>query len=306
MTNAVMAAAPGLWGPGAKPGPDAAQAAEPIVHAARAGAADALDLAAASPALVIALGVGLALWLVGDRLFRPAASLVGAVVGALLGLAVSASWQGGQVAGVPAPYAAIGLGSLLGLAIGAAMYRLAVGGAAAITLAGLAGALAAAVALHEPPTGPPADRPDTTAQAAGAESPRIEHAGFGDDLSLDQLRAAADDAGSRLRAEWEAIPGHVRTLVTAASILGCVVGFAAGVIKPRTAGPAVAALAGAGLWIGATTALLIQAGRQPPPMPTERPGAWLVAWMLVALIGFAAQRRVFRPAALVANRSDAD
>jgi hypothetical protein len=284
----------------------AAQAAEPIVQAARESASDAIDLAAASPALVITLGIGLALWLVGDRLFRPAASLVGAVFGALLGLAVSASWQGDTLAGIPAPYAAIGLGSLLGLAIGAAMYRLAVGGAAAVTLAGVAAALAAAVALHEPAAAP-AERPETVAEAESLRAPQHEvtHASFTEDISLDQLRAAAADAGSLLKQEWEAVPEHVRSMVLAAAILGCVVGFAAGVIKPRTAGPAVAALAGSGLWIGATTALLIQAGRQLPPMPSERPGAWLIAWLLVALVGFAVQRRVIRPAALVA-KSDAD
>lgn len=312
MTNAVMATAPGMWGPGvaptAKAATEAARAAEPIVNAAREGAAGAIDLAAGSPALVAALGVGLALWLVGDRLFRPAASLVGAVIGALLGLAVSSSWQGEAFAGLPAPYAAIGLGSLLGLAIGAAMYRLAVGGAAALTLAGVAGALAAAVALHEPTTGAAAERPETIAEAEAlrAPDPRIEHVSLTDDPTIDGLRAAAADAGAVLRAQWEAVPEHVRGMVLAASTLGCVLGFAAGLIKPRTAGPAVAALAGSGLWIGSTTALLVQAGREAPPMPTERPGAWLAAWMLVALIGFAVQRRVIRPASLVARPGEQD
>jgi hypothetical protein len=298
MTNAVMASAPGVWGPGVRRATDAVDAAGPLMDAARHGARGMLDLAAASPALVIALAVGLALWLVGDRLFRPAASLVGAVLGALLGLAVSSSWQDQVVAGVPAPYAAIGLGSLLGLAIGAAMYRLAVGGAAALTLAGVAGALAAAISLHDL-SNAPGERPETIAEvrAAGEPAVRVEHVSTARETSLENLQTAAASLGSTLREEWIALPEHVRSVVLAASILGCVVGFAAGVIRPRTAGPAVAALAGSALWIGATTALLIQSGRHAPPLPTDRPGSWLVAWLLVALIGFAVQRRMIQPAA---------
>lgn len=304
MTSVAMASAPGVWGSGLSRVAQASDAAEPILQTARHQASDAVDLAIASPALVAALALGLALWLVGDRLFRPAASLVGAVAGALLGLAISSGWEGQAPGGIPAPYAAIGIGSLLGLAIGAAMYRLAVGGAAALTLAGVAGAIAAAVALHEPAPAA-ADRPETIAEASrpGSAAVRIEEVAFDPKSTLGDLRAAAESAGSVLRQEWASVPEEARSMVLAASILGCVLGFAVGVIRPRTAGPAVAALAGSALWIGATTLLLIQAGREAPPLPTARPGAWLIAWLLVALVGFAVQRRVIRPAALV-ERTD--
>jgi hypothetical protein len=297
MSNAVMASAPGVWGSGldrVTPAPDAA---EPILQAARDQATSAIDLASAFPALAITLGIGLALWLVGDRLFRPAASLLGALVGALLGLTLSANWQGDLAPGVPAPYAAIGIGALLGLAVGAAMYRLAVGGAAALTLAGVAGAIAGAVALAEPPA-QALERPETIKEAR-AQAAQVEHAAFDPDATLSTLRSAAESARSSLRAEWQAVPEHARNMILAASILGSVLGFALGVIRPRTAGPAVAALAGSALWLGATTALLIQTGRGAPPLPTARPGAWLAAWLLVALVGFAVQRRVIRPGALV-------
>jgi hypothetical protein len=300
MANAVMASAPDLWGAGIRRAASASDAAEPLVAAARGHASSAIDLAAAYPALVIALGIGLALWLVGDRLFRPAASLAGAIAGALMGLAISSSWNGETLGGVPAPYAAIGLGSLLGLAIGAAMYRLAVGAAAALALAGVAGAIAGAVALHEPAGGTP-ERPETIAEASRwrDDAHRLERVSFDPEGTLGELRAAANSAGSALRQEWEAIPGEARSMILAASLLGCVLGFAVGVLRPRTSGPAVAALAGSALWIGATTALLVQAGRDLPPPPTSRPGAWLTAWLLVALVGFAVQRRVFRPRALL-------
>jgi hypothetical protein len=302
MTNAASLSGAGLWGSGldhaARLSRAADQAAE---HAERSGLA---DLVTGSPMVLAALAVGLALWLVGDRLFRPASSLVGAAIGALVGLVVAGSITTEQVAGVPTPYAAIGLGSLLGLGVGAAMYRLAVGGAAALTLAGVAAAITATVTLHEPGTSSGApERPETIAEVSQARSTRaaIKPASFGDEITMDELRAAAASTGSMVRSQWETLPEQSRTMALAAAILASVVGFAFGLIRPQTVGPAIAALAGAALWLGATTVLLARAGQPLPPMPMERPGAWLAAWLLVALVGFAVQRRVIRPAALVAR-----
>ena len=302
MTNAAFVRGADLWGSGLDRTAALGRAAEDAVrHADQAGVA---DLATGSPMVLAVLAIGLALWLVGDRLFRPASSLIGAALGALLGLGVAGMAQSETLLGMPTPYAAIGIGSLLGLAIGAAMYRLAVGGAAGLTLAGVAAGIAAAISLHTPPTAPGAGtppRPETIAEAARSAQTTIEHARFGDALTLDTLHAAADSATSLAQAEWQALPEPTRNLVLAAAILGGVIGFAAGLIRPRTAGPAIAALAGAALWLGATTVLLARAGQPLPAMPSQQPGAWLTAWLLVALVGFGVQRRVIRPAALVAK-----
>jgi len=301
MTNAAFVTGADLWGSGLDRTAALGRAAQDAVrHAEQAGVA---DLATGSPMVLAVLAIGLALWLVGDRLFRPASSLIGAALGALLGLGVAGMAQSETLLGMPTPYAAIGIGSLLGLAIGAAMYRLAVGGAAGLTLAGVDAGIAAAVSLHTPATpgaGVP-ERPETIAEAALSAQTTIEHARFGDALTLDTLHAAADSASSLARAEWQALPEPTRNLVLAAAILGGVIGFAAGLIRPRTAGPAIAALAGAALWLGATTVLLARAGQPLPAMPSQQPGAWLTAWLLVALVGFGVQRRVIRPAALVAK-----
>jgi len=299
MTNVANLPGAGLWGSGLDQASALARAAE---DAARHAEASGLgDLITGSPMVLVALAVGLALWLVGDRLFRPASSLVGAALGALIGLAVSGSTESEQFLGMPTPYAAIGLGSLLGLGIGAAMYRVAVGGAAAVTLAGVAAVIAAAVSLHEPGGSGTPERPETIAEVARAGAARvtIEPVSLRDGVTLESLQAAAASTTSAVRAQWENLPESARSLVLAAAILGCVIGFAAGLIRPRTAGPAIAALAGTALWLGATTVLLARAGQPLPAMPGERPGAWLAAWLLVALVGFAVQRRVIRPAALV-------
>jgi len=118
---------------------------------------------------------------------------------------------------------------------------------------------------------------------------------------MENLQVAAESAGALARGQWTALPGQTQTLVAAAAILGCVVGLALGLIRPRATGPAIAALAGSAIWLGATTVLLARSGQSMPAMPTEQPGAWLAAWLLVALVGFAVQRRVIRPAALVAG-----
>lgn len=309
MTNSASASGADLWGSSLDGTAALAHAAEGALrHAESAGIG---DLAAGSPVVLAVLAVGLALWLVGDRLFRPASSLLGAGVGAMLGLLAAGSIQSETLAGMPTPYAAIGLGSLLGLGVGAAMYRLAVGSAAALTLGAVAAVLAAALTLHGPGAGGGLmggwggvpERPETIAETASARAARatVEHVGFGDGVGMDSLRAAAASANSFAQTEWAALPEQTRSLVLAAAILGCVVGFAAGLIRPRTAGPAIAALAGAALWLGATTVLLARAGQPVPALPTQQPGAWLLAWLLVALVGFAVQRRVIRPAALLAK-----
>lgn len=302
MTNAANLHEAGLWVTGFGHGASLTKAAQEVAQ--QADQAGLAELARGSPLVLLALALGLALWLVGDRLFRPASSLVGAAVGAMVGLAASNAVTTDQVAGIPTPYAAIGLGSLLGLGVGAAMYRLAVGGAAAVTLAGVAAVVAAAVTLHQPDAGASgAERPETIAEVARARESHvaIEPVSLRDRITLENLQAAAASTGSMMRGQWEALPEQNRSLVLAASILGCVVGFAFGLIRPRTVGPAIAALAGAALWLGATTALLARAGQALPPMPSQRPGAWLAAWLLVALVGFAVQRRVIRPASLVAT-----
>lgn len=300
MTNIVIAVGPDWWGSGIAAANKAGQVAEHAARHAQGGADSVADLAHIAPAALVALALGLALWLVGDRLFRPVASLVGAVLGALIGLVIAGQVHAESLGGVPAPYAAIGIGALVGLGVGALMYRLAVGIAGGLTLAGVAGVIAACVMLQHPAPGVP-ERPETRAEAAALRpvSTHAEPVDFADSLSISGLRTAATSVGDLAAAQWQAVPDEARSLILAGSILGCVFGFAFGVIRPRTAGPAVAALAGSALWLAGATSLLARTGRPLPPLPAEQPGPWLAAWLLVALVGFAVQRRVIRPAALV-------
>ena len=157
------------------------------------------------------------------------------------------------------------------------------------------------------------ERPETIAEVASARAAQaaIEQVSFRDfwgggqasdePATIAGLQMAAESAGSIARSQWTALPESTQVLVTASAILGGVLGLAFGLLRPRAAGPTIAALAGSALWLGATTVLLIRSGRPIPAMPTEQPGAWLIAWVLVALVGFAVQRRVIRPAALVAG-----
>ncbi|MBK7404081.1 MAG: hypothetical protein IPJ41_05485 [Phycisphaerales bacterium] len=301
MTNVVIAVGPDYWGSGLAGAENATQVADFAARHAQSSAESVAQLAQLAPAAVAALALGLALWLVGDRLFRPAASLVGAVLGALLGLTLGTQWESGLIVGLPAPYAFIGLGALIGLGLGALMYRLAVGAVAGLTIAGVAGAIAACVALQPVPGQPIPDRPETVAEVAAAPTaaPAIQAVGFGEAFSVEGLRSAAASMSTLAQDQWAAIPGAARSLIMAAGILGSVLGFAFGVIRPRTVAPAIAALAGSALWLAAATALLVRTGGRLPSLPSERPGAWLAAWLLVALIGFAVQRRVIRPSALV-------
>ncbi len=284
--------AAGLWGSGLH------AAAERAAGQALGPGTPWQDLAAGSMPVLLALAIGLALWLVGDRLFRPASSLIGAGVGAVFGLWASTIIPSDTLGSVPTAYVTTGSGSLLGLAIGAAMYRLAIGTAGGLVFGCLAAALTTAVSLHstsplERHTVP--DRPETVAEAAAmqtaATDATILPAYFSTERSAELLRETATAARSFVDAGLAALPAQLQPLALAAAILGCVLGFAAGLLKPRTVGPAVAALAGAALWLGATTFLLARTGHALPAMPSQQPAPWLLAWLGVAAIGFIVQRR---------------
>jgi hypothetical protein len=310
------ASAAGLWGSGLDSAGSVANAAERLAGRALDGAGWQ-ELVSGSIPVLIVLAIGLALWLVGDRLFRPASSLVGAGVGALFGLWASTVIQTPTLGNIPTAYVTIGVGSLLGLAIGAAMYRIAIGASGGLVLGCAAGVVTIAVHLHTPNTlghTTIPERPETTAEAAALRAEfaitsesaaSVVPVGFAEQLSGENLRefasAAASGVGSLVKAEWAAVPDTLRPLALGAAILGCVVGFAAGLLKPKTIGPAVAALAGAALWLGATTVLLTQAGNAPPIMPSDQPLPWLGAWIGVAVIGFIVQRRVGKPTASLAG-----
>lgn len=314
MSVLTTAAGPGLWGSGLNDAATAARVAErATAQAAELGAAwteagaaslDGVWSVATAPAL-LALGIGLGLWLVGDRLFRPASSLIGAALGALLGLAANGMLEAETVAGVPAAYATIGGGSLLGLAVGAALYRLAVGAAGGAVMGLAAAVLVVAATVHAPDAGDAAGGPDeqTVAEAAAADptpaepAARIIPASFTTGDAAEQLGDAAASAGAWAEGVWASVPDQTRPLALAGAILGGLIGFGAGLVRPRTVGPAVAALAGAALWLGATTALLARTGETLPPLPTQEPGGWLIGWFLVAIVGFAVQRRMIRPPA---------
>lgn len=309
------ASAAGLWGSGLDSAGNIANAAERMAGRVLDSGSGWQEIAAGSTPVLIALAIGLALWLVGDRLFRPASSLVGAGVGALFGLWASTVIQADTLGNVPTAYVTIGLGSLAGLAVGAAMYRIAIGTVGGLVFGCAAAALTVAISLQGP-TGTPSvpDRPETIAEAAALRAATtrpaetggtVIPAGFDADLSAADFReaasATASSVGALVRAEWAAVPDSLQPLALGAAILGCVVGFAAGLLKPRTIGPAVAALAGAALWLGATTVLLTRTGNAPPVMPADQPLPWLGAWLGVAIVGFIVQRRVGRPKALLAS-----
>lgn len=309
------ASAAGLWGSGLDRAVSVADSAEHVADRALGGAGGLLqqnalqDLAAGSGPVLLVLAIGLALWLVGDRLFRPASSLLGAAVGACLGLWASTLLRTPDIGGVPTAYVTIGLGSLTGLVIGAAMYRVAIGAAGGVVLAGAAAAVAVAVSLHNPGADGLGDRPETSTErsglvaeaAAGDNTPNVTAVGFGEATTTEFLRDTAGSARSLLQAEWDAVPESLRPLAMAAAILGGIVGFAAGLLRPRAVGPAVAAMAGAAIWLGATTVLLSRTGTA-PMMPTDQPMVWLGAWLGVAAVGFVVQRRVGRTPPMLAAR----
>jgi len=299
------------------------------------------NILAYPPLVLLSLGLGLALWLVGDRLFRPLASLAGAGLGAFLGLAAASLFMPESIATIPVAYWTIGLGALIGLILGALLYRLVIGASTAFTAAALAGALVAAVLVglpqlpatspHTTPHATPhlaPPRPETMAQAIAQHQPSapgrmLSTRSIPPSLNIEQLAqdlnirtialhtnpdtdpashavqglsAATLDIHSFIPEQWASLPAKAQQPITAAAILGACLGLALGLLRPRAAGPAVAALAGSSLWLGATTLILLKAGTDLPARPAEQPAWWLIAWLAVATVGFVIQRKRKSPA----------
>lgn len=288
MTSTIAVA---LWGRGIS-SPGALDAARDAAAKIDPGALESL---AAGPLAWGMLALGLALWLAGDRLFRPLASIAGSVLGATLALAVIR--QGGAISptsafwGLPPEVPAIGLGAILGLVVGALLYRVAVGLFAA---GSLAAAACAALLVFTPGAITPPDRSPvasrwtdaivlpTSSQPATAPAPTAETSAF------DSLTSAAEDAWSRID------PAHRRP-VAGAMILAALVGFAAGLIRPRVIAPAIASGGGAALWLAMSASIAHAAGVNGLAMPHESPIPWLAAWFLAALVGLFLQTRARRP-----------
>lgn len=277
--------------------------------------APVVSFGGASPEAILAGGVlvmGLVLWVSGGKLLKPAVVLTGVLLGAIVGSALAAGLKLPDFQGIPAPYAGLGLGGLLGLGLSLALFRVAVAGIAGVGLGACAAAAAAlAVGVGPAQTASPPDASERLARVReqiaalsmnDVDMLRQQLAGNVEQRSLPtaevvpvSLRSISTEVSDQVAARWAALGSEPRLALLAGGTLGMLIGGIMGLLSPKRGGALVTAMIGAGLWIGAGAWLTDRYAANLAQSPwaawvLAHPPAWAVIWIMLGLIGFAAQR----------------
>ncbi|MDZ4754203.1 MAG: hypothetical protein SGJ11_06860 [Phycisphaerae bacterium] len=285
---------------------------------------------------------GLLLLTVGQRLLKPvlviAAIFAGVVVAVRVGSAIQPTvspliWSViGAVAGVI--FVAVSYRVVLGLAvalIGAVIAMLVATTAAELGWVNVgpqptSSGLDSGLGVYARPAPPKDDFTDPRVEAAellrqatattarDAVTAQLDEVspGLGPKVSgwLDRLNGFLASAGEWVHERWKVMPTPMRTLLLASGAAGGFIGFIAGIASPAWAAAVVTSLFGGLLVLGCGLPL---ATRVVPPdsIPDVSPLAWLVTWLVIAMLGWsfqwwtrpAAQRR--RKRTLRAETEDA-
>ncbi|MCL4742782.1 MAG: hypothetical protein KJZ54_11345 [Phycisphaerales bacterium] len=267
------------------------------------------DQASAGLGLVVAAVVGLvglALWLFGAKLMKPAAAFVGAVLGATAGFAVLAGTAGAGAENQPPLAAGVGIGALLGLGAALLLYRMVVATTAAATL-GAIGVLAAAAAWG-PALGSNMARPTAAvahaseAQSSPAQAKFVmlpsgtivrakptEQKSQTAATGLGMSAIGVDGGLEGLRSAFLGMDPAKRSGVLLAGIAGGLTGLFIGLVWPRRTSALVSAIAGSALWLAAVVWIARTHDLPGAGLAERTPAGWLITWALVAIIGFAIQ-----------------
>ena len=277
---------------------------------------------------LVALALGVGLWLVGGRAMRPALGLLGMLAGASLGWAIGEGF--GDAIDT---WVAVGTGAVTGLLIGVVMFRLTM----ALTLGAVLGVLAplaTATLIHHFGSPLEGTRIGDVAEeraAEGGEELRnlflegvpvvdgldearrlaeqgretlgeerfdegLAEASGADDATVEAVRRAgrfADALAREVQPVWEEMPVRDRMLLVLSMVTGWAMGLAIGMVLPRSAAALIAAGAGAGIWLVASvwlgTAAGVLGGEGGWVSIPSKPLAWIGVWGLVWMVGAAFQ-----------------
>lgn len=280
--------------------------------------------------LLLAIGLGLALWLLGDGLLKPVVLLLGMLTAAALSVAlvrtishspdIAASTRSTSTS-VLVTWLALGMGAMLGLLLSKGIHRLIITLSTALTSAGIAGWLAAVVLTSSPMLSPRIGqqpllpRPETMAQlrTGGTTSSTSKRPERPANRIISVAWSVPDASSSLSQAEtlsdhpigpasmlwnsmmrrWNDLPAASQRLIAVVAILGSCLGLGLGFFRPRHSAPITAALAGSLLWLSASAVLTSNIGLANTAswLHTTPPAYALGCWLLVAAVGCWFQRQ---------------
>ncbi len=280
------------------------------------------DQASAGLGLVAAAVIGLvgvALWLFGAKLMRPAVAFAGAVLGAGAGFALLASAAGSGAENPPPLAAGVGIGALLGLGAALLLFRMVVATTAAATFAAI-GVLATAAAWGPAlgsnipkPTAAVGYSPEAQTQPAQAKFVMLPSGTIirakpaepeppAPESALIAGSAGLEGGIEGLRDAFVGMDPAKRSGILLAGVVGGLTGLFVGLVWPRRTAAAISAIAGSALWLAAVVWVAKAHGLPGAGLAERTPAGWLITWALVAVIGFAIQglmsaRSVAQPSA---------
>ena len=256
----------------------------------------------------IAIVVGIMLWSAGARAVSLAFAAAGGTAGLFAGFTIASHASIPTVAGIPGSLIAAAGGAAVGVVMSLVAMRLVIAAAAGLTAAAAIAGLAIVLTPHLPPpaTGWQSVETPTTAaiqpiafdQAAGKlangwDVQANDPASAGNDQpgfsGLDAIAERAANAWQRVPEQYQ---GHALVSVLTAGLLGAVCGG----LWPGRVASATTAFMGAAIWpIGA---IYIQSATGTPVPVQETPiQSWLIAWLVLGVVGLFIQRLVVRKVA---------
>ncbi len=266
-----------------------------------ASASTLRDLPPAAHALALGgLLTGLALWLFGGKLLKPAFALIGLIVGGMLGFLLVPTFTPATIASVPTPYLGLGLGAVMGLVQGLVLFRFSMAVCAAIIF-GLSATLGAAAWMKFEPLKRAADVASqpvgAIAGASGVSSlstPTREEVTQNLRSVAERAQAFLDDVGAQLRGEWVKLSSRQQGTLVLSGLGGILAGLVVGLVFPKKSSALVTALVGAAVWVPCAAWLAVAWNAPGNERLNFTALTWLVIWVCVAIAGLAIQATLLR------------
>ena len=294
--------------------------------------ASALDALSALPigahiTVAVALAIGLALWLLGRKLAKPAFALLGALLGAVAGLLLLPALGTPPIADIPSPYIGLGAGAVAGLIVAGFVFRFTMA-LASSGVAGLAALLISSIYVTANPPSPSETAsvatpalasiappltlfqlrlpavPVSYSMAAGQdETPAEQELEQFESEAPESLEDAAENVrdflavlGSEIRSVWSAQSEEGRIIVLGSTVIGLAAGFLLGLAAPNRAAIVITSMAGCGIWMPSAVVLAHGLGLPGRSLMALGPQGWLIAWMVASAIGIGSQLVLARKA----------
>jgi hypothetical protein len=246
---------------------------------------------------VLGLGCGLVLWLVGQRVLKPAFGVLGAVLGGLIGFMTMPSIAPETIAGIPSPYAGLALGAAFGLGAGLMLFRFALAISTALAL-GLAGILIGAAAIHFAPMQDATRNLGTLKSEASraAVAPIDPTITRKSDIAIARARPVAQvvrefvqKRSEEVEGAWNQLLPHDKVVLALSGAGGLAAGFFIGLFFPRKSAALATALFGSAVWIPSLI-WIVNALEVPGRQHLDRSTVfWLITWCVVAAVGVIVQ-----------------